>query len=134
MEVFRIEHGVTGEGPYREQKGVIRALDDATGKNWREPSSNHPHPADEWGWDFVYEDLMKSHAFGHWHFGFKDLEQYLNWFYTPKVRSILKEYGFVLKVYKVGGWHVKKTVKQVIFKSAKAEVIRTLCPFTMEEM
>jgi len=131
MEVYRIEHGETGRGPYFSQEGVMSELDNATGRKWREPSNIHPHPADEWGWEFVDDEIM---VYGRWLFGFLNFEQYMDWFYSPKIRNILKKYGYVLKVYKVGGWHVKKTARQVIFKKEKSECVRTLCPLTMEKM
>lgn len=77
-----------------------------------------------------YEILLPHDAddleMGNWFFGFKSLEQYKAWFFTPEIRDMLKKHNFNLVKIKASLTIPSKT--QLIFFAPGSEVLEVLDP------
>jgi hypothetical protein len=113
MRIYRVEHSVTGKGPYVDHQDDVLGLHAA-----HEGSKSHPGPWEE-GEDFGWQRYS-------WHkFGFPSRAKCDEWFENFDLR--LRTAGYVVKVYEVGSDDVilSPSGKQVMFVHKNAEVVDT---------
>lgn len=94
-KVYRIEHPMTGLGPYQSDKEYRSRITDAIlkthGGEW---DKDHPHPSDD-NMGLILEDYD-----GGLIFGFKDISQLTRWF-DPALLDYLGADGYLIAVYDV---------------------------------
>jgi hypothetical protein len=113
--VYRVEHGVTGDGPYiRNDKGtnfVIGGLHEA-----HNGSTKHPGP---YGDSTVGWHLTEDHIFG-----FGTREQLDGWFKGFKRK--LHEAGFVIRIFEAPDETTIESEFQTIFIREESELVQTI--------
>ncbi len=96
MIVYRVEHSITGDGPYKDPEMITRKI-----HGWED--KNHPSP---------YHDGIYS--FAGMRFGFVTLEKTLEWF--SSLQAYLQVRGFQISVYVTNVVKLSKSGKQCAFE------------------
>lgn len=110
MLVYRVEHKESGIGPYHVSiRDNFMSLLDKHGYRNAYCDRNHPSPMDEPNLRFIYDGYRyierdaTSSILEDLIFGFRSLDQLVNWFYAYNntVIAFLKEKGYIINIYDV---------------------------------
>lgn len=115
--IYRVEHPVSGIGPYRHDHinpmhcDLQRLMGQEHSKDMGESNDDHPGAYNDFDMDLQENDI----------FGFNSLEDLTTWFDTWL--DILFEMGYVVRSYKVADNFVADSISglQVVFKKQFAE-------------
>lgn len=124
---FRLE-GRDGLGVYHSVcDNDLSPWDNVTGDddNMLQQDSIHVIPSEDRQLGLSFDAIDDESYF----FGFLDIDQYKAWFYNPKWRKSLSQYGIMLSVYEIDARHLKKSQHQVAFRRQDARLVKSLDPF-----
>jgi hypothetical protein len=113
MEVYRVEHLLTGDGPYTNGDQSINAALDAGF------TSNHPAPCD----DGIWSSHSEGFDYPQYRYGFESVESLLNWFDSDAMQ-VLFDNGYVVATYYVPGTAVRLGYCHLAFNHDRARVLR----------
>lgn len=112
MRVYRIEHNVSGYGPFRTG-GIDEYYDRYHGgEAIHNESSQYPLPRED---GLRIEDDLFCAA--------KDMDQLRHWFGLENCPAALAEQGYVIRVFEVSPQVVAIGSKQVLFPKHEAELV-----------
>ena len=106
VEVYRVEHYTSGDGPYHTY-----GWEDS----WHCAVNGHPLPKLD-----GLESFPKSYSFG-----FESHKQLLEWF-SRSERARLARHGYVISVYSVSSRMIRNGGKQLVFNKKKAKLINKM--------
>ena len=114
MLVIRVEHKDTGLGPYMHcLHKPNNALEELACKELMEPHHSDPKWSDG---SNINAEL--------YNFGFKDSEQFVNWFRKTYVIHSLHSFGFVVRMYESSD--AQEINDQIIFVKEQAILVKEL--------
>lgn len=108
FDIYRVEHGACGWGPYHLYGMELIA-----------PDAKHYRPTPQ---EDNIDDFNQS-----WYCGFSSLSQYQDWFGCQS-QYLLKEAGYILSLYQARDEWVKAGDKQVAFLRPLARYINAFSP------
>lgn len=113
MEIYRVEHLLTGIGPYTNGDSAVNAALDAGF------TANHPAPCDDGIWD----DFAEGFEYPQYRYGFDSIEQLTAWFDDDAMR-VLFENDYVVATYYVPGNYVRRGYCHLAFNHETARLLR----------
>lgn len=125
MQVFRVEHKVTGAGPYRfSDRDNSHFRDEGGAVGWgggdRYPCFRRDTKLYK---NFLVKEGRSWDSLAQYSFGFESMKQLQNWFHTKIARNALIKDGFVIAVYDVSDEYVTKGGKQIVFRKDKSTLL-----------
>lgn len=122
ISIWRVENQ-NGHGPYR----ISKLVHDALYYMLRDTQCSQTKKDNVWQVpkrDESFKDVFNMRSRNvNYHFGFKDFDQYQQWFFSPAMRQYLHGKGFMLVEYKVASKSVVFGGKQIAFDIRDAEPI-----------
>lgn len=109
MKVYRVQHLLTGNGPYTNGDTIINAALDAGFSN------KHPDPVD----DGIWQKLMEAFDHPEYRYGFDSIAQLLEWFDDDAMR-ILLDNDYVVAIYYVPGTSVRLGYRHLAYNERYA--------------
>jgi hypothetical protein len=91
VKVYRIEHLMTGKGPYTNGDDAVNVALDST-----DFSSRHPAPCN----DGIWESHTEGFDYPHYRYGFESVDSLLDWFDSDAMQ-VLIDNGYVVATYYV---------------------------------
>ena len=124
MIIFRVEDS-EGRGVYRRLINKCREDEGYFGNFSGIGSDKHPCPYfEKKSFRKKWQSLWKVNEQVHWYFGFKTMDQLLEWFYCPAFRKVMFYHGAKLALYETDGRKIMKGRSQIAFDKRKSKLIK----------
>ena len=115
MIVYRVEHMITGFGPYCTSSPLLWVEMGLSGTS----DAHHPGPVV----DGVFSSKFEKNSHQHYQYGFVEFDQLYVWFGHKGINAAFK-HGYVISKYDVPARVVRKGKSQCAFHKAEADLIQ----------